>query len=92
MADYHSAFIQIQVVRCTTEGKMRASSDGQWLIIARLIIRGSIQIRWYLPDLSETLDGKKWYPTKGVAVSESSGGSPLTVTKVQSESLLFKIK
>ena len=39
----------------------------------------SIQIWWYLPDISETLDGKKRYPTLGVAVSDSSGGSPLAL-------------
>jgi hypothetical protein len=40
--------------------------------------RTSIQIRWYLqvPDISETLDGKKRYPTKG-GFLDSSGGSPL---------------
>ena len=47
--------------------------------VQRLLIisRTSIQIRWYLPDLSDTLDGKKRHPTQGVGVSKSSGGSPL---------------
>jgi hypothetical protein len=56
-----------------SRGKMFIMMDYNFVILSRDWF--SIQIRWYLPDISKTLDGKKRYPTKGVGVSDSSGGS-----------------
>ena len=49
----------------------------------------------YLPDISEPLDEKKRYPTKGVGVSESSGESPVVQCSffssgLSSEEIYFK--